>query len=209
MRSAQILETVRVSMVLTGKAAFVPFLLACAVLIVSCGGDSSDGDGVASIDDVVTTATPSETTTTTDAAGESDEAAVLEFASCMRERNIDFPDPTVDADGNVGFDLAAIRGLTEIDEDELTAAFESCLFLLEGVSFGFERIFDAEFQDDVLAFAACMRENGFDMPDPDFAALTTTGQLFPDSLDINDPDFDPAFEACQDTLPGIPGLAGS
>jgi hypothetical protein len=185
-------------------------LVALALLTAGCGGgDDAAGDGVASIDDVVTTASGGAETTSTTVAGESDEEAVLEFASCMRQRNIDFPDPNVDADGNVGFDLAALRDLTGMDEDELQAAFEGCLPLLAGVSFGFERIFDAEFQDDLVAFTGCMRENGFDMPDPDFAALTTTGEIFPSTLDINDPDFDTAFEACQDTLPGIPGLAGS
>ena len=160
---------------------------------------------MASIDDVVTTAASD-----VERAGDpvaSDEEAVIEFASCMRQQDIDFPDPTVDADGNVGFDLASLRSLSEMDETELRTAFESCVQHLAGVSFGFERIFDAAFQDDLVTFAGCMRENGFDMPDPDFAALTTTGQIFPDTLDINDPDFDRAFEICQDTLPGIPGLS--
>ena len=52
-----------------------------------------------------------------------------------------------------------------------------------------------------------MRDNGFDMPDPDFANLTTTGRLYPE-FDLDDPDFESAFEACQDSLPGIPGIAG-
>ena len=185
-------------------------LVGVAVLAAACGGDDNgDADGVASIEDVVTTsAAPGETTTAPEPDG-SDEEAVLEFASCMRQRDIDFPDPTVDADGNVGFDLASLRTLTDTDEAELNAAFEACVPLLSGVSFGFERIFDADFQDDLVTFAGCMRENGFDMPDPDFAALTTTGEIFPSTLDINDPDFDVAFEACQDTFPGIPGLSGS
>ena len=184
-------------------------IVGLALLAAACGGDDNgDADGVASIEDVVTTsAAPGETTAAPESDG-SDEEAVLEFASCMRQRNIDFPDPTVDADGNVGFDFAALRTLTATDEAELDAAFEACVPLLAGVSFGFERIFAAEFQDDLVAFAGCMRDNGFDMPDPDFAALTTTGEIFPSTLDINDPDFDAAFEACQETLPGIPGLAG-
>ena len=91
--------------------------------------------------------------------------------------------------------------------DELEAAFEPCAPLLEGVNFGFDRIFEAEFQDDLVSFSVCMRANGFDMPDPDFSALTTTGQLYPEEIDPTDPDFEPAFEACQDTLPGIPGIS--
>lgn len=183
-------------------------LLSVAFLAAACGSGEDDGDGgVPSIDDVTAaSASPEAESPATGSSGD-DEAAVLAFSGCMREEGIDFPDPKVDSEGNVGFDLPAMQGLTDMDEAELEAAFEECIQLLEGVSFGFERIFEADFQDDVLEFAECMRANGFDMPDPDFAALTTTGEIFPGGLDLNDPDFEVAFEACQDTLPGIPGLA--
>ena len=171
------------------------------LLVAACGGDDEDG-GVASLDDA---APPS---TGVAAEDTSDEAKVLEFAACMRDGGIDFPDPIVDADGNVSFDLGALRDLGDLDQDDVDAAFEPCAPLLEGVSFGFERIFEPDFQDDVLAFAACMRDNGFDMPDPDFAALPTTGRLFDEPLDLNDPDFEPAFDACQEVLPGLPGISG-
>lgn len=180
------------------------FCVALLVLATSCGSDESS-DGVASIDDVVTTTAGAAVET---ASEPGDEGAVLEFAACMRGGGIDFPDPVVDSDGNVGFDLLALRDLGDVDQLELEAAFEPCAHFLEGVSFGFERLFETEFQDDLVAFSACMRDNGFEMPDPDFSALTSTGQLYPEELDPNDPDFEPAFEACRDTLPGIPGIAG-
>jgi hypothetical protein len=127
----------------------------------------------------------------------------------MRDGGIDFPDPIVDADGNVGFDLTAMSGLSEVDETEIEAAFEPCVQYLEGVNFGFERVFETEFQDQVVAFAGCMRENGIDMPDPDFAGIMEGRPLFADwEPELGDPDFEAAFEACEDQLPGIPGLAG-
>jgi hypothetical protein len=180
--------------------------IALALSLAACGGGEGDGaTGVASIDKVGTTSVSP--AAGADESKVNDEAAVLEFAECMRDGGIDFPDPVVDPDGNLGFDLMAMRDLGELDQSELEAAFEPCAPLLESVSFGFERIFEADFQDDLIAFSACMRENGFDMPDPDFSALTSTGQLYPEELDPNDPDFEPAFEACQDTLPGIPGIS--
>lgn len=180
-----------------------------ALIAAACGGDDAN-DGVASIDDVVTSgATASEITQPPPDDADSDEDAVLEFAACMRDRNIDFPDPIVDAEGNVGFDFAALGGLAEIDEAELESAFESCVSLLAGVSFGFERIFETEFQDDVVAFAGCMRENGFNMPDPDFSGILEGRQLFPGwEPELDDPDFEAAFEVCEEVLPGIPGIAG-
>lgn len=180
--------------------------LSLLTLLAACGGDDSDGSAVASLDDVATTTTAGASDPSDETA--IDEAAVLEFAACMRDGGIDFPDPVVDADGNVGFDLLALRDLADVDESELEAAFEPCAPLLEGVSFGFEDIFDAEFQDELLDFSVCMRANGFDMPDPDFSNLTTNGQLYPE-FDLDDPDFETAFEACQDSLPGIPGIAGN
>jgi len=185
------------------------FLLiaAFALALSACGGDD-DGDGVASIDDL-----SDETTSTTAAATSEDELVideekVLAFAACMRDGGIDFPDPVVDADGNVGFDLTAMRDLADVDEDTINAAFEPCAYHLEGVNFGFEQVFDAEFQDDVLVFAGCMRENGIDMPDPDFTGIMEGRSPFGDwQPDMDDPDFEGALEACEDLLPGIPGIA--
>ena len=181
-------------------------VIAAAVLAAACSGSDADS-GVASIEDVVTQPPASATSPQVPQDTQSDEASVLEFAACMRDGGIDFPDPTVDSAGNVGFDFAALSDLSQLDEDELQSAFEACVSLLAGVSFGFERIFETEFQDDVVVFAGCMRENGIDMPDPDFAGILEGGQLFPGwNPDLDDPDFEVAFEACEDLLPGIPGL---
>jgi hypothetical protein len=182
-------------------------IAAIALIVAACGGDAAD-DGVASIDDVATSTAASSTTTQPAADADADEEAVLGFAACMRDRNIDFPDPIVDSEGNVGFDFEALGDLTELDESELESAFEACVPLLAGVSFGFERVFEADFQDDVVVFAGCMRENGIDMPDPDFAGILEGRQLFPGwQPELDDPDFEAAFEACEDLLPGIPGIA--
>jgi len=183
-------------------------MTAISLVLASCGGSGdTEPEGVASIEDLSTE------TTATAAASDGDglaidEEKVLEFSACMREQGIDFPDPVVDSGGNVGFDLMAMRDLADVDEDEMNTAFESCFGYLEGVNFGFERIFDAEFQDDVVVFAGCMRDNGIDMPDPNFSGIMDGEQLFPGwEPELDDPDFEAAFEVCQDLLPGIPGLA--
>ena len=49
------------------------------------------------------------------------EEGVLNFAQCMREEGINFPDPTFDIDGNPQFDNLEID-----NEDEFERAFENC-----------------------------------------------------------------------------------
>ena len=46
----------------------------------------------------------------------------------------------------------------------------ACGELLEGATLGFREGFDrTELEDTLVEYAACMRENGYDMPDPDFS----------------------------------------
>ena len=49
------------------------------------------------------------------------EEGVLDFAQCMREEGINFPDPTFDIDGNPQFDNLEIE-----NEEEFESAFENC-----------------------------------------------------------------------------------
>ena len=49
------------------------------------------------------------------------EEGVLDFAKCMREEGINFPDPTFDIDGNPQFDNLEIE-----NEEEFERAFENC-----------------------------------------------------------------------------------
>ena len=180
-----------------------------ALVAAGCGGDDTADDGVASIEDLSGATTTTVASQPNDTELALDEEKVLAFAACMRDGGVDFPDPVVDSDGNVGFDLLAMRDLGEVDEAEMEAAFESCFQHLEGVNFGFERVFETDFQDEVVVFAGCMRENGIDMPDPDFSGIMEGSPIFPGwEPELDDPDFEAAFAACEDLLPGIPGISG-
>ena len=48
--------------------------------------------------------------------------------------------------------------------------------MLEGVTLGRQQRDLTEFQDTFLEFASCMRDNGYDMPDPDFSNFGQPGQ---------------------------------
>jgi hypothetical protein len=59
-----------------------------------------------------------------------------------------------------------------------------------------------DFQQAALDYAECMREQGIDVPDPDFSGGGGGGGLFGPNSDIdpNDPDFQAAQEECGDIL---------
>ena len=59
-----------------------------------------------------------------------------------------------------------------------------------------------------------MRDNGFDMPDPDFSRFALPGEDGPGAgpfgdLDPEDPAFEQAFQSCEDSLPGFTGPGGA
>ena len=155
-----------------------------------------------------------------------DEERLLEFAECMRENDVDFPDPVVEADGTVNFGFrpgggggpGALQRLREIGRDpDLPAAREACEQLLEGLAFGpGSGGFDlTELQDRLLEFARCMRDNGVDVGDPD---LSNFGPGADDDgapggpfgvIDFQDPDVAAAFALCQQQVTlGAPRFGG-
>ena len=189
-------------------AALAALLLAVAAVASGCGSSSAD-EGVAALDDVpaATTGEDDATEGGTDTEEDPQEAA-LEWARCMRERGIDVPDPQVDEDGRVEIRPGAGMRLDR-QGDDFREAREAC-----GTPFG-----DAgppqlseeereQMQETMLEFAACMREQGVDMPDPDFSG---GGGVFRaggpgGGIDPGSETFQKAQDACQeileDALPG-------
>ncbi|MCZ6456614.1 MAG: hypothetical protein O6650_05120, partial [Actinobacteria bacterium] len=90
---------------------------------------------------------------------------------------------------------------------------DECGDLIEGlISQIFRDIDQSEFQDSFLEFAVCMRDQGIDMPDPDFSGGFGPGEgggrgLFGD-IDPQDPAFQEAAEECQGIFEGGFGLRG-
>jgi hypothetical protein len=153
----------------------------------------------------------SQTTTSTnddEAEASSDpEQAMLEFAQCMRDNGVpNFPDPVANADGT--FDFQRPQG---VDQSTLMNAFERCRSELEGsgAQFGGEnRAQDPEFQDTLLEFAQCMRDNGVpEFPDPNLNESGGLRNLFGD-LDPQSPRVQEAMESCQSVLSQLGGPFG-
>lgn len=136
-----------------------------------------------------------------------DEAQLLAFAACMRDEGVNMPDPTVDSDGNA--QLVPPQDLDISDpgaRDAAIAARDACAVHLEGLELGFAGQDDTEFQDQLLEFTQCMRDNGYDMPDIELGG--PGGIRGADGIDQDDPAFVAAQDVCQDILAGFGPGAG-
>ena len=126
------------------------------------------------------------------------EEGVLNFAQCMREEGINFPDPTFDIDGNPQFDNLEIE-----NEDEFETAFENCEDILRNAlpeQFDLDPEVEAALVDASLEFSQCMRDQGIDFPDPkpgEFGFFA-----FRDAdIDFSSKEVQEAFEICQPENP--------
>ena len=179
-----------------------------ALVLVGCG-TSSDGD-VATLEDTGTVPQ-----STPDQQEDDAEEALLAFAQCMRDNGIaEFPDPELDQNGNLQiFGGGGGPGQLDADPGTIEGAFAECDHLIEGlISDVFRTLDQSEFQDNFLEFASCMRDQGIDMPDPDFSSGFGPGEggrqgLFGD-IDPQDPAFQEAAEECQGIFEGGFGLGG-
>ena len=126
------------------------------------------------------------------------EEGVLDFAQCMREEGINFPDPTFDIDGNPQFDNLEIE-----NEEEFENAFENCEDILRNAlpeQFDLDPEVEAALVDASLEFSQCMRDQGIDFPDPkpgEFGFFA-----FRDAdIDFSSEAVQDAFEICQPENP--------
>lgn len=185
----------------------LPLLLVLGLLAAACSSADSDS-GVASLES--DSQSSSQEGNVEDSASE--EEAVMAFTVCLRDEGLDVEDPTVDDQGNLR--PPRPRDLESTDREVAGAAFEACSSYLENVTFGFEDEDRTEREDELLAFAACARDNGYDMPDPDFSTPRTPGQGGGGpfgGLDRDDPAFQTALAACSDVFSAgapIPGTGG-
>ena len=162
---------------------FVALFAACTI-----GGEESQG--------VVTIESATETTVVEEEI--TFEEGVLNFARCMREEGINFPDPTFDIDGNPQFDNLEVE-----NEEEFEKAFENCEDILRNAlpeQFDLDPEVEAALVDASLEFSQCMRDQGIDFPDPkpgEFGFFA-----FRDAdIDFSSEEVQDAFEICQPENP--------
>jgi hypothetical protein len=180
------------------RATILSLLLVLGLVAGACSSGAEDGS-VASlgIDAVGTTVQGVETESIPG------EDAVLAFAACLRDEGLDIDDPDIDAEGNlVAPSMHSIAAET-LDMAAVHSAFDACRGFLDGVAFGLSSQDLTGREDELLAFAVCMRENGYDMPDPDFSGEDHSGAgPFGDAIDTDDADFLAAAKSCEGIVGG-------
>jgi hypothetical protein len=185
----------------TASALGVALILA----LTACGGEGDSG-GVASLTDTTGQSAGNGSQGSGDGASKGDrEKAQLDYARCMREHGLDFPDPV-----NGRFEFKG----QERDVGKMEEAQTACAPILEEAAPpkpSEEQ--EAEMREATLDFAKCMRKHGVDMPDPEFPEGGGALMRMPRGAE-NDPQFEEAEKACQPILeaamPGEPsGTGGS
>ncbi len=162
--------------------------LALAATVAACGGSSSSNASGA-------TATGSQF------------QARVNLAKCARAHGINIPDPS--PGGGPGQGIG--RVLRQYSQSQIQTALQSCRQYLAKAfpQFNLSPAQRAQFQQQLVKFAECMRSHGVNIPDPQANSGGGFGfrQAFR-SIDRNSPAFKTALEACQSLRPRFGRGAG-
>jgi hypothetical protein len=131
----------------------------------------------------------------------SNRKAMLDLARCMRENGIDMPDPQFE-----GGRVTQRMGGPNVDPEKLRKAEQACAKYREAIKPPEMSDEDKEkFRKAALEHARCMREQGIDMPDPQFDENggAQIRMRRGSGIDPNSAKFREAQEACRDKLPRL------
>ena len=170
-------------------------------LSAACGTGSGDDDDSA-LPDAAGASSASPSGDGDDEADLDPEDAMLKFAQCMREHGVDMPDP--EPGGGVRMNG---EGLSEDQMEAAQSACQKWMDMAEPEDGGHEMT--EEEKQSFLDMAACMRDRGYDFPDPEFDGGRVTQRIEKGEGDLPGPD-DPAFETGHGGVQrrGRPGAAG-
>jgi hypothetical protein len=176
-----------------------------AAFLVGCGGSSGDSS-----------TEESSTANSGQAGGPAGFELSDDTRACLEEQGVDLPDP---GEGPPGGGAPPEGGLPEGGPpeggeppqgfsqggEEMKEALEECgAELPQGKSDG-PPMDSGAFRESVKEYAACMGENGYELPEPN---VSGEGPVFKESdVDREDPKFEAANEKCQSLLGG-PGGGG-
>ena len=178
---------------------FGTVLLLILLVISACSGSDGSSRGVAQIEGAQVADNRSETESDVNRAGRgvaqiersrvpddrsetegdvsrdelTDEEITTRFVECMRDLGFNLPDPELNSDGTV--DTITLRqniaNYPKFDPSSGRSEIQKCLPVLQGATFARQPSPEdvIELQDNLLEFAQCLRDQGVDIPDPDFS----------------------------------------
>ena len=172
-------------------------LLAGGIAVADISLGVVDGTTPAALAQVATLGTPPPDSEASAAPAEelSSEDSMLAYAACMRENGVETDDPQFDINGDLISKPTFDKG--KVDE-VFQAASEVCGDLLLALKPALDPALQAEQTENALRFAACMRDQGLDWPDPASDGSKFTGSEI--KVDKGSPEFAAAFEVCGDEL---------
>jgi len=152
-------------------------ILAILFLLSGCSRNEEPDRGVAKVDTsqaISITTQSNRQSSGTAAKGQTDEEVVTEFTRCMRGAGFDIPDPELNADGTVNFEKLKESfdrdPKFDLQKKHSKKALDHCLIILAEATLSgkADKEDPIETQDNMLAFAQCLRDQELDVPDPDF-----------------------------------------
>ena len=161
------------------------------ILILSaCATSSAD---VASLSETEGTKAVAPTAKATDTLA-SNEAMMMAFTQCLRDRGMAVLDPVVDSDGNV--DKPEFVEGAGTEKRDWGAVWEACDHHLKGFVWEQKRVDRSEELDGYLALAACLSEKGYDVVEPTAETLDQWMGDFKQTFDWEDRKVMQAYQAC-------------
>ena len=128
--------------------------------------------------------------------------AILQFAGCMRDEGIDFPDPQFGLGGAFGGPPAGSDFLSS----DFLDAMEACQSLLQSLQPDVDPEQQAEENEQLIAFAECMRGEGLDFPDPDPVRGYTIAQFRSEDGGLLIDPFSADFQRASTTCAAVVGV---
>jgi hypothetical protein len=129
------------------------------------------------------------------------ERAQLQYARCMRSHGANIPDPKPGPDGGPTNIRVGGPGKAAISPQVFQAADRACRKYMQAAAPKLSPAQQAEFRDQALKFAQCMRAHGIDMPDPQVGngqmRIQIRSRGAKSSLNPSSPGFRDAQEACK------------
>ncbi|GAA1910017.1 hypothetical protein GCM10009837_37990 [Streptomyces durmitorensis] len=114
--------------------------------------------------------------------------AAFKERECLRKHGLKVPEPKAGGDTNgvtIGGDMS---------KEKMQAALKACT---KGGGAGGGKVSQAD-KDKMLKYARCMRENGFNMPDPKFDGGAMEAQKMPEGAEAKK--MEKAAKACKDIV---------